>query len=216
MMTEGQAARGAAEGGQIVMRIWTSSDTMGKKHYALCMIGGILGIVLLAMILICAGIYVGFHERWQMEEISLALCLGVTALCVGLAYRLGQQSLKNRLIFCLDEEDRLFVVEAGKYIRTGSGLTGYISLAHRTQKEIGELTAPGGLLERGMSREGSLSGQEPQIISVEQIREREKSYRVVCRLKYPNQGEGKRTYAIMKGYEDENGLIWELERRRKS
>ena len=116
------------------------------------MIGGILGIVLLAMILICAGIYVGFHERWQMEEISLALCLGVTALCVGLAYRLGQQSLKNRLIFCLDEEDRLFVVEAGKYIRTGSGLTGYISLAHRTQKEIGELTAPGGLLERGMSR----------------------------------------------------------------
>ena len=67
-------------------------------------------------ILICAGIYVGFHERWQMEEISLALCLGVTALCVGLAYRLGQQSLKNRLIFCLDEEDRLFVGEAGKYI----------------------------------------------------------------------------------------------------
>lgn len=67
-----------------------------------------------------------------------------------------------------------------------------------------------------MSREGSLTGQEPQIISVEQIREREKNYRVVCRLKYPNQGEGKRTYAIMKGYEDENGLIWELERRRKS
>ena len=216
MMAEGQAARGAAEGGQIVMRIWTSSDTMGKKHYALCMIGGILGIVLLAMILICAGIYVGFHERWQMEEISLVLCLGVTAICVGLAYWLGQQSWRNRLIFCLDDEDRLFMVEAGKYVRVGSGLAAYISLASGTQKEIRELTAPGGLLERGMGRTGSLTGQEPQIVSVEQIREREKSYRVVCRLKYPNQGEGKRTYAIMKGYEDENGLIWELERRRKS
>ena len=188
----------------------------GKKHYALCMIGGILGIVLLAMILICAAFMSDFMKDGRWRRYPLPCVLRVTALCVGLAYRLGQQSLKNRLIFCLDEEDRLFVVEAGKYIRTGSGLTGYISLAHRTQKEIGELTAPGGLLERGMSREESLTGQEPQIISVEQIREREKSYRVVCRLKYPNQGEGKRTYAIMKGYEDENGLIWELERRRKS
>ena len=74
----------------------------------------------------------------------------------------------------------------------------------------------GGLLERGMGRTGSLTGQEPQIVSVEQIRERERSYRVVCHLKYPNQREGKRTYSIVKGYEDEDGLMWERERRRKS
>lgn len=208
--------RGDEEREQVAMKIWTSSDTEGKEHYALRMVGGILGIVLLALILICAGIYVGFHEKWRMEEVSLVLCLGVTAICVGLAYWLGQQSWRNRLIFCLDDEDRLFMVEAGKYIRVGSGLAAYISLASGTQKEIRELTAPGGLLERGMRRAGSLTGQEPQIVSVEQIRERERSYRVVCHLKYPNQREGKRTYSIVKGYEDEDGLMWELERRRKS
>lgn len=198
------------------MRIWTSSDTAGKKHYALCMAGGILGTVLLALLLICAGIYIGFHEKWQMEKVSLVLCLGVTALCVGLAYRLGRQSLQNRLIFCLDGEDRLFVVEAGKYIRAGSGLLGFLSLARGTQKEIVELTAPGGLLEREMGRAGSLTGQEPQIVSVERIQERERSFRMICHLRYPNRQEEKRTYSVGKDYEDAEGLLWELEKRRRS
>lgn len=197
------------------MRIWTSADPEEKKYYALRMVGGLTGILLLALLLIFAGVFAGFRMGWKMEEVSLVLCVGITALCVCLAFRLGQQSLRARLIFCLDDEDRLFVVEAGKYIQAGSGLAGYISLAHRTQKELEKLTAPNGLLEREMSRTESLTGQEPQIVSVERIRERERSYRVICHLKYPNQKEGKWTYSIVKGYEDEEGLMWELERRRR-
>ena len=217
MMTERQAVRrpGIKEGGASVMRIWTSADPEEKKYYALRMVGGLLGIPLLALFLIFAGVFAGFRMGWKMEEVSLALCLGVTALCIWLAFWLRQQSLRTKLIFCLDDEDRLFVVEAGKYIQAGSGLAGYISLAYRTQKEVEKLTAPGGLLEREISRTESLTGQEPQIVSVEGIRERERSYRVVCRLKYPNQREGKWTYSIVKGYEDEDGLLWELERRRR-
>lgn len=91
------------------------------------------------------------------------------------------------------------MVEAGKYVHAESGLAGYISLAHRTQKELEKLTAPNGLLEREMSRTESLTGQEPQIVSVERIRERERNYRVICHLKYPNQKEGKWTYFHREG-----------------
>ena len=65
-----------------IEQIWMSQDTEKKNRYGLQMLGGIVGIVVLALVLILGGTVVGFQLGLPMKLVSVILCLGVTAFMV--------------------------------------------------------------------------------------------------------------------------------------
>lgn len=82
-----------------VTQIWMSMDTQEKSRYGLRTLGGIFGIAVLALSLIGGGIVLGFSMGWPMQSFSLILCVGVTALAVVLAVRLGGRSVRDAAVF---------------------------------------------------------------------------------------------------------------------
>ena len=65
-----------------------------------------------------------------------------------------------------------------------------------------------------MRKEHLMPAGAVEIVKVDSMRERSRNYSLVCRVKYGHGGTGRRTYLLAKGYEDERGLLWELERRK--
>ena len=71
-----------------IAHIWMSPDTGRRSRYGARTLGGIAGIVVLAVLLVCGGTVVSLRMSWPVELTALVLCLGVTALAVLLAARL--------------------------------------------------------------------------------------------------------------------------------
>ena len=82
-----------------ITHIWMSPDTRKKSRYGLRTLGGIAGIVALAMLLVVGGTVLGLSQGWPAEQVSLLLCLGGTALVVFLAVRVGRRSATDATIF---------------------------------------------------------------------------------------------------------------------
>ena len=95
------------------------------------------------------------------------------------------------------------------------GILGFFSMAAHTQKTLRNLTQSG-VLGRYLSEKQSLVGLEPQILRVENLRERPEEYALVCRVRYPHGGEGKASYRLIRGLEDEAGLLRALESLREA
>lgn len=142
----------------------------------------------------------------------LALTAAVTALCVYLALRLGRRARRSTLIFCLDGERRLFVVDATLFFRAGHGAAGWASMQSDAHAAVRALCRRDGILERYMSARGSLTGLERQILSVERVDMRRTHDYLHCRVRYPNGNEGAERIMLVHGYEDEDSLRRELER----
>ena len=84
--------------------MWDESmDVSGIKesnHYAARLAAGIAGIILLAAVLLGGGVFLMFHFEELKLVISVALCLGVTALIIWLAFRVGRKSMQDVTFLC--------------------------------------------------------------------------------------------------------------------
>ena len=112
-----------------VTKIWLSPDSEKKSRYGLRTLGGIVGITVLALLLVCGGTVLMLSRGWSRELFPLILCLGVTALAVFLAVRLGRRSVQDATVFFLTEEDALFAVDVRQLVRPGHNLPGYAAAA---------------------------------------------------------------------------------------
>ena len=165
-------------------KIWISNPTRHGNRYAWRVAGKVVGTVVLAMALLIGLTFLALWLHWPMGTVSLVVCLGITALVIWMALRIGRQASRDTLIFCQDREDRLFVIDARKFVPYERGILGFFSMAAHTQKILRNLTQSG-VLERYLVR-------------------------------YPHGGEGKASYRLIRGLEDEAGLLRALESLREA
>lgn len=185
-----------------VTHIWMSPDTGKKSRYGPRTLGGIAGIVVLAMLLVCGGTALGLSMGWPMELFSLALCLGCTALAVLLATGLGRRSTGDATVFFLMEGDRLFAMDARRLVYRGRDILSHAAATMEVQRFL-----------RNLAESPYLPAGADEILKVEHIRENRSHYALVCRVRHPNRKVIRRTYFLVKGMEDQETLLRHLERR---
>lgn len=77
-------------------KVWMSPDTKKKSKYGYRAVGGILGIVLLMVLLLCGGTLLSLSLGINKKAFSLILLTAVSALGIGLAVLLGRRSIPGR------------------------------------------------------------------------------------------------------------------------
>ena len=185
-----------------IAHIWMSPDTGRRSRYGARTLGGIAGIVVLAMLLVCGGTVVSLRMSWPVELTALVLCLGVTALAVLLAARLGRRAVWDATVFFLTEEDRLFVMDVRQLVDHGRDALSYAAAAAEVQR-----------LLRRVAESPCLPPGADEIRKVERIQERRTQFVLVCQVLRPNRRVIRRTCFLGKGMEDQELLLRQLERR---
>lgn len=189
------------------VKIWAPPARDVKSNAAV----GIALTVVLAMALTVGAVVL--FVKYDLGAYFLLICVvAITALCMALAVSMGRRVRRSTLIFCLDDERRLFFIDANKYADYHRGLAGYAAMQREAHRAVQTLCAPGGMLERYMAEPKSLVGLEPEIMAVERLREKREHAYITCRAKYPNGRVERAKIMLVHGYEDEDLLCRELER----
>lgn len=183
-------------------QVWMSRDTRKQSRYSLRTLGGILGIVMLALVLTLGGTALGFMLGWPMRLVSVGLWLGVTVLMVLLALRLGRNTVRDATLYFLTRDDRLFVADARQLAGMGHSALDWAKGTVRVQQRL-----------REMARSPVLPAAAEEILRVEQIRENRTGYAVTCQLRRFDQTVTRRTCFVIRGLEDQETLLHLLELR---
>ncbi len=188
------------------MKVWMSPQTTEKNHYVLHAVGRIIIIVGLALVLTAGIAILTIHTKEHQVPVSLITLLAVVGIIVWLAIRTGQQSLQDALLFCLDENYRLYVIDVRQTVRYQRGLFGYTNMALRIQRNLEAY-------KQQMEQLNTPPPNAVEILHVNSIRENGTYYGVSCWVQYGNKRKGKHTYLLVKGYENEDELLRILEQK---
>lgn len=188
------------------MRVWMSPQTNGKNRFMMRTVSGAIGIIVLGGILIFGTAALTIYADEYKEIVSLFSCILSVALLIFLSVRLGRSSQRDTMIFCKDDEDRLFVIDARQAVQYGRGIIGYIGMMRDIQKRLE-------VLKQQIERENALPTGATEIRKVNGIQDHSNYYALTCQVRYQNGCTGKRTYILVKGYEYEGELLRLLERK---
>lgn len=183
-------------------KIWLSPDTKRKSRFGWCTLGGAAAIAALMALLIGGGTVLSFALDLPRKAFSLALCLGAVALTTVLALKLGQRTVQDATVFFLTEDDRLFALDARTLSVQGHGLMGYAEGAIKTQA-----------LLRRLAEHPFVPAAADEILRVEALRENRASCAIRCQVRHPNRQVAMRTYFLVRGIDEEELLLRQLERR---
>ena len=184
-------------------KVWMSPDTKKKSKYGYRAVGGILGIVLLMVLLLCGGTLLSLSLGINKKAFSLILLTAVSALGIGLAVLLGRRSIRDATIFFLTENDRLWVMDARGLSNPGNGFLGFAVGTMETQAFL-----------RRQGRQPFIPNRADEILKVLNIKENRSHYAVRCQVRHPDTHVTRFTYLLIKGNPDEDMLLRELERRK--
>ena len=187
------------------MKVWTPPEK-GRSRYAARSIGGVLVAVFFCMAIICIVMLLAIHFGWPVWSASAVVCAVATVLCIWLAVAAGRRSLRAALMFLLDGKDRLFVLDVRLLAGPARNITGFVRAAVEIQRELERL-------KNTLPEMRKPPNAAVQIVQVEHIAERARGRALLCRVRYAGGREEKRTYLLVRGYEDEDWLLRELERR---
>lgn len=194
------------------MRIWMEEQAGERDHFAAKITLSLVGLVAAVIALPCVIVLLALILDWPVAEVSMAACLGGVALALFFARQIGRKVHQYCTVFCQDDEGRLFAVDIRKFVGYQRGLPGFIQMLFQMQKAKTNMKK-NHILERYLRQSPSLTGVEPQILSVEKIRPAGDGLRVRCLVEYPNKKQGKRSYLLVSGYENEGELAAAFERR---
>ena len=197
------------------MKVWMSNSTRNKKRHIKSKTWLIFGSIFLAVIIIFLCVALADRLGWSMEDVSGLLVLGISAVLIFMAVRIGMAAGRDVMIFCQDDNYDMFVVNALTYIDIKRGVTGYVSMANQTQNILTQIKNDR-LLEHWMAKEDSLSPVAAKILWVEKIRKNRKSHTVICQVQEPNGITRRCNYIIQDGYERQDELIMALETKVKA
>ena len=185
------------------MKIWMYSGGDRKNRYGTRTLGLVAGIVLLTMAVATVGVVL-LMEMHAIKPVGLLfLCFGTTVLAVGLAAALGRRSLKECMAFLLDDKDRFFAVDVRTMASYRRGALGSASMLYDVQRQLSIL-----------QQQSALPSKAMEIVQVSTIQENARCYVLRCLVR-DFRGYGRaRTFFLVKGLEDEDWLLQELERRR--
>ena len=183
--------------------IWLSPDSAGKSRFALGGIGGVLGISALALLLAGGGTVLMLRRGLSVQAMGLGLCVLVTALVLFLAFRLGRRRVQDATVFFLTEEDRLFALDAREMTDYGGNTVDNLLGDFRTQRLLREL-----------ARRPELPGRAREIVRVENLKDRGSSLAALCLVQDMQGRRFRHSYFLVRGLENEEELIRQLERRK--
>lgn len=186
-----------------IRKIWMSADTGRKSHFRGYVTGSILGIAVLMLLFICGGMAMIFCLNLPREIALLILCLGTTAAGVYLALRVGRRSVRDAMVFFLTEDDRLFAMDVRSLGNCGGTAIGYF-------EDIGEIQK----FLRRLAEKPYLPAGAGEILKVERIRENGSYCAVICQMRLPGRPVTRNTFFLVHGYEEEDLLVWQLQRRK--
>ena len=179
-----------------------SKDTGKKSHYGVKTIGGIVGIAVLMAVIICGGVFMSSFFPLPREIFSVVLLIIAMTIGISLALRLGWLTVRDATIFLLTEDHRLFSLDARSISPSGGSLINNINHVINTQTIL-----------RQLSSHPTLHMRAEEILKVEKIRENNTYYAIRCQSKRQDRAAVKRTWFLVKGLEDEDLLLRELELR---
>ena len=194
------------------MRIWMEEQVGEKDHFAAGITLSVIGLAVAAIALPCGVTLLALILGGPVAEVSLAACIGGVALTVFLARKIGRKVHQYCTVFCQDDEGRLFAVDIRKFVGCQRGPIGFVQMLFQMQKAKTKMKKDH-ILERYLRQRPSLTGVETQILSVERMRPAGDGLRVRCLVEYPNKKQGKRSYLLVSGYENEGELVAAFERR---
>lgn len=187
------------------MKVWTPTENGGKNHYAGMAVLGVIGIVALAMLMSTALAVLSITLSMSKTLVFLLYLLG-TGVTVWLAFLLRRRLHREELLFCLDEQDRLFIIQAGMYMDYRRGIWGYSEMSMEIQKKIERV-------KKQMFIEHKVPAIAMQILKVERLKERTKGFSIVCHV-YTGDGRAfRRKWTVSGKYEHEEELLWQFRRR---
>lgn len=186
-----------------IKNLWMSRDSGGKSRFGLRSLGGVLGIVALALLLAGGGTVLMLRRGLPVQDFGLMLCLPVTALVMTLALRLGRRTVQDATVFFLTEDDRLFILDARELVDYGRNAVDNVLGAFKTQQLLREL-----------AQRRELPGRAREIVKVENLKDRGGSLSAVCLVRDINGRPFRLSCFLVRGMENEEELIRQLERRR--
>lgn len=186
-----------------IKELWMSQDSRGKSHFGLRSLGGVLGIVALALLLSGGGTLLMLRLGLSAQAPGLVLCILVTAFAVALAMKLGRRTVLDATVFFLTEGDRLFILDARQLADYGRNAVDHALGAIETQRLLREL-----------ARKPSLPYKAREIVSVERLKDRGSYLAAVCRLRNVEGQMSRCTCFLVRGLENEEELTRQLERRK--
>ncbi len=184
-------------------KVWMSQETRKKSRYGYRTVGGILGIVLLMTVLLLTGTFLSLSLGLPQQSYSMILVLFVSTLGIVLAVRMGRRGMQDAMIFFLTENDRLWIMDARGLSNHGHGFWGFAIGTMETQAFL-----------RMQGQQPFLPKDADEILKVLNIKENSSHYAVRCQSRHPNKRVTRHTYFLVKGIQDEEMLLRELERRK--
>lgn len=104
-------------------QVWMAPDTRKGSRYAWHTLGGVIGIMLLAVLLVTGGtvltLYMGLSQ-----EVLLVLCAAVTLLVLWLALRAARRSVREDTLFFLTKTDRFYGIQARMLVKYSGHMLG--------------------------------------------------------------------------------------------
>lgn len=184
-------------------QVWMSQNTRKRSRYGLRVLGGIAGTAALMLVLAAGGAILITWLGLPRKVFSLVLVCGVTVLATVLGLKVGWRSVRDATLFFLTEDDRLYVMDARNLSPWGHGPLGYAAGAMETQTHL-----------RRLAERTHVPGGADEMIKVEGIKENGGYYAISCLVRRRNGRLVRNTCFLVKGNQDEDQLLQQLERRR--
>ena len=192
------------------MKVWMSNTTKNKTVYAKRNILLVYGGVFLAILLMFTGIVITERLGLPQDAVSGILLVSVSAALIFMAVRLGMANGKDTLIFCQDENYKMYVINAFSLVPYRRGAMGFLSMSNKIQALLNQIKNEK-LLEAYMMTEDGLSSIAARILWVDKIRSNPKSHTVICRVCEPDGTTRRSHYIIRDGYDRQEELLMALQ-----
>ena len=152
------------------------------------------------VLLVCGGTVLMFALHLPRAPFLLALCLGVTLLAIWLAVLAGRRSVQDAALFFLTEGGRLFTLDARSLTQVGHTPLSYALGTIQVQTFL-----------RLFAENPYLPASADEILHVTRIRDNRSHYAIVCQVRRPNGHTVRKTQLLIKGLEEEQMLLRQLE-----
>ncbi|GAB2045487.1 hypothetical protein AGATL06_19850 [Agathobaculum sp. TL06] len=193
------------------MKVWMTEQVKQNKKYAFRELA-ILVAELGGSIAVFAGVSAFLNiKKWDDDSRISVIVMAMVTIALFLFAWISSRRSNNTLIFCRDNEWRLFALDLErleKHCQTLGGTAIQKVVIGQKLKRLKNSNT----LEKVMETPNSLKPLAPEILEVLRIRQRGNCWKLFCKVRTL---EGKievYPYTIWHGYEDEESLLNELER----
>lgn len=181
------------------MKVWMANKR--NNNYPYHFVGGLILSVCLLLV---------FEVIWTQLSLYLNLSVPLTSgisaitavvLLLYAANRIGQRAVKESLVWALDSEDKLWVMDI-RVLAPVRGIISFFKGPFIVQKQLEQIR-----------KENRLPREANEILCVDNIKEAKQKYYVVCRIRYTNGYIASRTFSLAKDIEDGDQLLLQLQKR---